>query len=96
MRTILALLVVLVLTGWILSEIKIEPAEGTVITQSDSPEWRRTAHGWEQVRDWKPITPPSVDLHPGVVGLFVLFVSVFSLVGFENPSSLGARKNPTI
>lgn len=86
MRTIVAILAVLLFAGWVLCEIEIKPAEGAVVSQADTPEWRRTVHGWEKVQDWQPIVTPSVDLHPGVLGLFLLLVSIFSLVGFETPS----------
>ena len=86
MRTILTILAILLLTGWVLSDIEITTAEGNVTGQSHSSQWRRTAHGWDQVENWKSISPPSVDLHPGIVGLFILLISVFSLIGFETPS----------
>lgn len=92
MRTILVILAVMLFTGWILSEIEIHSVEGavsneTVLTgQADSSGWRHTTDGWEKVQDWKPVTAPSVDLHPGIVGLFLLLVSIFSLIGFEVPS----------
>ena len=87
MRTIITILVFLLLTGWVLSKIEITTAEGTVVGQSDASQWRRTAHGWDQVENWKSIVPPSINLHPGIVGLFILLISVFSLIGFETPSA---------
>ncbi|MGD9126584.1 MAG: hypothetical protein PVH19_04320 [Planctomycetia bacterium] len=85
MRTILAILAVLLFAGWVLSEIEITSAEGTVMNQVESSQWRRTAQGWEQIEDWAPIAPPSVSLHPVIFGLFMLFISIFALIGFESP-----------
>ena len=92
MRTILVILAVMLFTGWILCEIEINSVEGAVSSekvlsdQADSSGWRHTVDGWEKVQDWKPVASPSVELHPGVVGLFLLFISIFSLIGFEAPN----------
>jgi len=99
MRTTIAILAVLLFTGWTLSEVKV-PSDGTVasgdvaVDQASVSPWRHTADGWEKISDWEPITTPSVSLHPVVVGLFLLFISIFALIGFEAPAPQKSSCSP--
>ena len=58
------------------------PADRLAIEVSTT--WRRTTDGWEHPTWWLPKTePPRPRLHPLVVGLLHLLVSLFALVAFS-------------
>ncbi len=55
MRTIVVLILMLFLVGWILSLVAFDPVVLAVSSESQSPMsagWRRTADGWESTADW--------------------------------------------
>lgn len=88
MRTAVWLATVLVVLGWILSEV---PLARTSLEEPASAAWRRTNDGWQRPSDWT--TPPEIrhpNLHPLVVGTLELLASLAALVAF--PSGSHARR----
>jgi len=86
MRWIGWMVAVLLTVGWIAVEVHVaEPARSGLAAR----DWRRTRTGWEQPT-WSdahlPVRAPA--LHPAVVGLLQLFVSLFGLV------ACSARQTP--
>ena len=81
MRSIGWLVVLLLAAGWLASEIPLTDAPA--VSQDGPDGWRRTRFGWQQ-RTWStpeaPVRRPA--LHPAVVGLLELLLSVLALVAF--------------
>lgn len=81
MRWIAWMVALLLTVGWIAVEVQVaEPARSGLMAR----DWRRTRTGWEQPT-WSdahiPVRAPA--LHPAVVGLLQLFVSLFGLVAWS-------------
>ena len=87
-------LLLLMAVGWLACEIPFSRTPSAPPRQLDC--WRRTPRGWEQA-DWlAPEIPERCPaLHPGVVGLLELLVSVTALAAFSGRGPLpiaGGRK----
>ena len=55
--------------------------------------WVRTQDGWEQPRWWKPLQPEyPATLHPLVVALLELLLSVIALLAFPVPAATEKRR----
>ncbi|MEN6496007.1 MAG: hypothetical protein ABFD16_17125 [Thermoguttaceae bacterium] len=80
MRWIGWMVALLLTLGWIAVEVDVAEPARPRLAASD---WRRTRVGWEQPT-WLdahiPARAPA--LHPAVVGLLELFLSLFGLVAF--------------
>lgn len=81
MRWFGGLMLILVVAGWVACEM---PFSETPTAPQRPPDcWRHTRYGWEQA-NWigQPIPQRRPALHPGVVGLLELLVSIMALVAF--------------
>jgi hypothetical protein len=96
MRWLGWLLVLLILIGWAASEL---PPPGET-RQPERPIdcWRRTRDGWERA-SWllPPVTAHRPSLHPAVVGLFEMLLSIAALLalspGPKRSPDHGSRRN---
>ena len=87
--------IVLILLGllWLASEIPLA-APPQKRPQTD---WRRTCDGWEKKSWWVPEKPNhQPTLHPVVVGLLEVFLSLAVLIAFSNtaPQRPDRRQDP--
>ena len=74
-------LLILVAVGWAASEVELPEKPASSARELDC--WRRTRDGWERVTWLRPQIPPRRPaLHPSVVGLLELLLSVTALVAF--------------
>lgn len=89
MRRIGWFLVLLVAIGWLACEIRLPETPTASGARLDS--WRRTRDGWEKAT-WLTSQIPSrrPALHPGVVGLLELLLSLTVLVAFSGHPSANA------
>ena len=90
MRWIGWLLLLLVAVGWLAAEV---PLSGTPPATGLQTDWRRTRDGWQRM-NWLseevPLRRPA--LHPGLVALFVLLLSVTALVAFSTSTARFRRR----
>ena len=93
MRRIGWLLLIVLAAGWLAGNLPLPRITAGAHRESDG--WRRTRSGWEQ-RSWAtpeaPIRRPA--LHPGVVGLLELFVSMAALIAFPPMRTASSRTEP--
>lgn len=89
MRRIGWFLVLLVAIGWLACEIQLPGTSPAAGARLDS--WRRTRDGWERAT-WltSQITSRRPALHPGVVALLELLLSLTILVAFSGRSAKSA------
>jgi len=77
--------VLLIIVGWLASELRFPetPTASAKLSEKLPDCWRRTPDGWQRA-EWLipqiPVRRPA--LHPGVIGLMVLLVSILGLVAF--------------
>lgn len=95
MRQLVWILLILTVAGWLACEIPSD--RHPTASQSQLDDWRRTPRGWERA-DWLVPEIPArrAALHPGVVGLLELLVSLAALVAFParlGPSGVGNRES---
>jgi len=81
MRWLVGFFLLLVAVGWLACEIRLP--ETTAATGASLDSWRRTRDGWEHA-SWltAQTRSPAPALHPAVVGLLELFLSLAALVAF--------------
>lgn len=93
MRWLAGFLLLLAAIGWLACEIRL-PAP-TTATGASLDSWRLTRDGWEQA-SWltPPTSRPAPSLHPAVVGLLELLLSLTALVAF--PACLTPTKAPNV
>lgn len=88
MRRIGWFLVFLVGVGWLASQVRL--TDPYAASGGEPHCWRRTRDGWEQATWLAPETATGDPaLHPSVVGLLQLLLSVSALIVF--PGRIGAR-----
>lgn len=87
MRWIGWIVTLLMTVGWVATEMPVGEPLRVGLANTD---WRRTRDGWQQPT-WLGASIPAREpaLHPGVVGVFQMLVSLMALVGF----SKGRREN---
>jgi hypothetical protein len=90
MRSMLAIVLLLLGAGLLSCQIEGRPLEKAVSTQHAA--WVRTIDGWERMDRWSPAINKSPALHPLVVAAGQLLVSLFALAAAE-PANL-SRRNP--
>lgn len=81
MRWIGWIVALLMTVGWVATELPVaEPLQAGLA----NTDWRRTRDGWQQPT-WLGASIPAREpaLHPGVVGMFQMLVSLMALVGFS-------------
>lgn len=84
MRWIVVLVLLLTGIGWLMAEVRIgEPS----LTQLTSSDWRKTRDGWERPTWLAPPIEGKPAIHPAVVGIIQLLVSMLALVAFSGESS---------
>lgn len=92
-RTILIALLGAVLVVWCMHHKYDAIAPCPYVVPSESvirlDPWRRTQHGWERNTAWKPAVsrdlPHVTRLHPAVVAVLVLMVSIGALIAPARP-----------
>jgi hypothetical protein len=73
--------------------VLINQAERAARAGAQRNDWVRTTDGWEPRRVLHPdITPPSPQVHPGLVAAFQLGASLLALVAFPSPAVPAASK----
>jgi len=91
-RTTGWVLVILIVLGWLATELQFRPRID--VPRVESP-WRRTVDGWER-RAWLPpefsVQPPAV--HPAMLGFVQALVSVAALVAFPALMIRSSRRRP--
>ena len=93
MRLIAVILLILLGLCWLAVAM---PVTGTGPDRADRIKddgWRRTTDGWERRSSWKPpYRASSPGLHPAVVGLLELQLSLAALIAFSpKPSKSSGR-----
>ena len=88
MRRFVWVLLLLMAAGWVACQMPFSDTAARSERRLDC--WRRTRDGWE-IANWVMPEPPTrcPALHPGVVGLLELLVSIAALIAF--PAQLGAK-----
>jgi hypothetical protein len=89
MRWLACFFLLLTAVAWLACEIRLP--ETATATGASLDSWRRTRDGWEHASWLTPPTPsPAPTLHPAVVGLLELFLSLAALVAF--PACIASTK----
>ena len=88
MRIIAWLLLILLGLCWLAATMPVAETGQDPLNRSKDDGWRRSIDGWEHRSSW---TPPhqadSPGLHPAVVGLLQLQLSLAALICFSRRSS---------
>ncbi|HYW80241.1 MAG TPA: hypothetical protein VE890_11720 [Thermoguttaceae bacterium] len=79
MRLIGWLLLILMGSCWLASEVSLKATEELPM------QWRRTVDGWELKSSWTrhPAESGSTTIHPAVVGVLQIFLAVTALIAFS-------------
>ena len=84
MRLVAGLLLILLGLCWLAAAVPVAESEADRSGQPKDDGWRRTTDGWEHRSSWTShhrADPPG--LHPTVVGLLELQLSLAALIGFS-------------
>jgi len=73
------------------SRVRVHSSAMSQAKSSSVDDWRRTDDGWERMRGWNVhVSAPDPPLHPLVLALLQLFVSLLALVAYPE-----AQRKPT-
>jgi len=92
MRWVAWFLLLLVAVGWLASELPVP--ETSAASRQEFDCWRRTRNGWERagwLTDRMSVARPV--LHPGVVALLELLLSMAALTAFPIRAERNAARN---
>ncbi|NQU19661.1 MAG: hypothetical protein HQ567_00150 [Candidatus Nealsonbacteria bacterium] len=84
MRLIAGLLLILLVLGWLAVTLPVAKTEPDCAEGPIDDGWRQTTDGWQHRDGWAPHHRASLPgLHPAVVGLLELQLSLAALVGLS-------------
>ena len=84
MRAIGLILLILIPGSWLASEL---PLASSPVQEDPDDGWRLTRHGWERMHQWNADGQTQRPLvHPIVVGLLQLLLSLIALIAFSKPT----------
>ena len=97
MRLITGILLILWGLCWLAATVPVAETGPDRADRLKDDGWRRTTDGWQHRSSWKQhYRADSPGLHPAVVGLLELQLSLAALIGLSRkPSAFSGRASPT-